>query len=288
MSSNYKINKIDLPTAKDIAYIDEGVGEKTILFIHGLASYGLSWQKNIEGLKENFRCIAIDLPGNGLSGRADYPYDIPFFSTVIQEFITALKLKNLCIAGHSMGGQIAINTLATHPQLADKLLLVAPAGFETFTALESSLYQATYHFFDYFSTEANSLKKSIRSSFYHYSSQADGMIDDLLAILAQYPIQEYRRMIELSIHGMLQHSVYHLLSSIVQSTLIVFGERDTLIPNRLIHPVNTRKIAEDGLRQLPNATLEMISSAGHFVQWEKAKEINNIITDFLQVPIPSH
>lgn len=281
MTKSYAVKKIDLPTAKGVAYIDEGSGSQTILFIHGLASYGLCWQKNIEQLKQNFRCIAIDLPGNGFSDRAAYAYDIPFFSTVIKEFITSLHLSNLCLAGHSMGGQIAINVIATYPSLADKLLLVAPAGFETFTSFESSMYQATYHFFDYFSTEANSLKKSIRSSFYHYSSQADGMIDELLAILATYPIKEYRRMIELCIHGMLQHPVFNLLSSIKQPTYVIFGERDTLIPNRLIHPVNTRKIGEEGVRQLPNGTLEMIGNAGHFVQWEKANEVNRLIAAFM-------
>lgn len=278
---SYAVKKIDLPTAKDIAYTDEGGGQQTILFIHGLASSGLCWQKNIERLKDNYRCVAIDLPGNGFSGRAEYPYGIQFFSEVIVEFITALHLHHLCLAGHSMGGQIAINVTAKWPKLIDKLLLIAPAGFETFTALESSVYQATYHFFDFFSTEANSLKKSIRSSFYHYSSQADGMIDELLAILETYPIKEYRRMIELCIHGMLQYPVFELLPSISQPVLVVFGERDTLIPNRLIHPVNTRKIGEEGVKQLQNGRLEMISSAGHFVQWEKAEDVNELIEVFL-------
>lgn len=62
-------------------YIDEGEGD-TFLFIHGLATYALSWRRNIDELKKSYRCIAVDLPGNGLSDRADYPYGISFFCCI--------------------------------------------------------------------------------------------------------------------------------------------------------------------------------------------------------------
>lgn len=278
----YEIRKTNLLSAFDVAYIDEGKGEWTILFIHGLASYGLSWQKNIESLKNNFRCIAMDLPGNGFSGRGDYPYSIHFFSTIVKEFIDSLDLDHLCIAGHSMGGQIALRTLIDHPSCASKMVLCAPAGFETFTPFELGLYQASFHFFDFFSSEENSLKKSIRSSFYSYNAQAEDMISNLVNILQHYPVKEYRKMIEQCIHGMLYEPVFEKLADIEQETLVIFGERDAMIPNRLIHPVNTRNIAEAGVRQMPHATLEMLGQCGHFVQWERAGDVNELITAFLK------
>ena len=43
----YPVKKIKLNDGKEIAYMDEGKGDQTILFIHGLGSYAPAWKKNI-------------------------------------------------------------------------------------------------------------------------------------------------------------------------------------------------------------------------------------------------
>lgn len=278
----YTVHYSKLGNGCNIAYVDEGVGEKTLLFIHGLATYGLSWKKNIEGLKKYYRCIAIDLPGNGLSDRGNFSYTISFFADCISEFIKKLGLKNVCLVGHSMGGQIAITTLLHDPACAEKLVLCAPAGFETFTPIEKDLYQRALQFFDLFSTEENSIKKAVHSSFYHSPTQGDEMIHDLTKILNSYPIHVYRSMIDACIAGMLNEPVFDKLHLIRQPTLVMYGERDALIPNKLLHPVGTRKIAEAGCAQMQNASLHMISQCGHFLQWEQADVTNAYIKEFLE------
>ncbi|HXS36191.1 MAG TPA: alpha/beta hydrolase [Flavipsychrobacter sp.] len=278
----YTNNYLKLSNGNNIAYIDEGEGDKTLLFIHGLASYSLSWKKNIEQLKNHFRCIAIDLPGNGMSDRGDFPYGINFFAGAVYDFIQKLGLKNLCLVGHSMGGQIAITMLLNAPHCANQLILCAPAGFEVFTPMEKSFYHSSIQLFDFFSSEENSLRKTIQSSFYHYPQQADEMADELVAILKTYPTRAYRDMIDKSIAGMLNEPVFNGLHLITQPTLVMFGERDALIPNRIIHPTTTKYIATEGAGKMPNATLKMISKCGHFLQWEKAGEVNDLIIEFLQ------
>src|SRR5690606_31135450 len=152
----------------------------------------------------------------------------------------------------------AIQFAARYPELLHKLILVAPAGFETFTAFEKQIYQTNIHFFNFFSSDENSLAKSIMSGFYHYTCQADILIKHLQAQLKNYPPQAFRKMIEKTVEGMLNEPVFHLLSQIYTSALVIFGERDSFIPNRLIHPFNTKKIAEQGVAALPDAILEMI------------------------------
>ena len=120
----YTIHGSRLSNGCNIAYIDEGKGPKTLLFIHGLATYSLSWRKNIEGLKNHYRCIAIDLPGNGLSDKGDYSYSISFFAEAIVEFIQNMGLKNVCLVGHSMGGQIAMTALINNPKCAERLIFM--------------------------------------------------------------------------------------------------------------------------------------------------------------------
>jgi Predicted hydrolases or acyltransferases (alpha/beta hydrolase superfamily) len=281
VNTPFPIHNIQLGNGCNITYVDEGKGPQTILFIHGLANYSMSWRKNIAALQSKFRCIAVDLPGNGFSDRGNFPYSISFFAACIYEMIERLRLNNLCIVGHSMGGQIAIRLLADHPDCAEKLVLCAPAGFETFTSFEKGMYHSAIGFFDMFSTEENSLRKSIYSSFYQQPSQGDDLIQELVDIMKAYPSRVYRNMIDACINAMLHEPVYEVLNTIQQPTLVLFGERDALIPNRLIHPVTTRQIALQGIQRLPNARLEMIERCGHFLQIEKADEVNELIASFI-------
>jgi pimeloyl-ACP methyl ester carboxylesterase len=276
----YTTHTIELQDC-NIAYIDEGSGPKVLLFIHGLAMFAPCWQKNIEYLKHHYRCIAIDLPGNGLSSRGDYPYGIAFFADTIYEFIQNLKLKEVCIVGHSMGGQIAMATLIRHSACADQLILCAPAGFEQFSPFEKTIYHTSLHLVDMFSTEENSLRHVTEMSFYHKPHQANELVNELIRIMHAHPIKEYCKMIEGCILGMVNEPVYEKLHYILQPTLIIFGENDALIPNKLIHHISTAELAETAARKLPGAELHLIRDCGHFLQWEKAEEVNKLIMHFL-------
>ncbi|MFZ1357436.1 MAG: alpha/beta hydrolase, partial [Saprospiraceae bacterium] len=68
---------------------------------------------------------------------------------------------------------------------------------------------------------------------------------------------------------------------IKQPVLAIYGENDNLIPNRYLNGGRTKDFAEKGIAQFPNGKLVMIPKAGHFVQWEKADEVNKFIREFL-------
>lgn len=267
--------------ALNIAYIDEGQGDKTILFVHGLGHSALGWVKNIEYLQKYYRCIAIDLPGNGLSSKGEYPYSMFFFAETIASFIKELKLTNVYLAGHSMGGQIAMTFAINHPGLIEGLILCAPAGFETFSEWEKSLYRNTMYFVDMVSNEETSLRKAIQNSFYIMPDNAPAFIQQLVDLMNLQDRSHYRYMIEQCISGMLEEQVYDKLGSIKIPVLVLFGERDNLIPNRFIHPVSTKKLATDVVAKFEHAQLEVISQCGHFIQWEKAPQVNSFMRDFL-------
>src|SRR5690554_6525675 len=137
----YDVQKVEISNGIEIAYMDEGQGSETIIMIHGLGSYAPAWKKTIEGLKENYRCIAIDLPGYGISTQGDFSGSMTFFADAVNEFAEALNLDNVVLAGHSMGGQFAIVAALKYPELVSKLVLVAPAGIETFSEGEKDWFR---------------------------------------------------------------------------------------------------------------------------------------------------
>ncbi|HVE60445.1 MAG TPA: alpha/beta fold hydrolase, partial [Chitinophagaceae bacterium] len=126
-----------------MAYVEKGKGE-TIICIHGLGGNLSHWQKNISELSAKFHCIAVDLPGYGHSDKS-FSTDkdqLQFYADAIQNFLEKRNLKRVVLAGHSMGGQIATILALQQPHLISKLILVAPAGLETFTEAEAKMMTA--------------------------------------------------------------------------------------------------------------------------------------------------
>ncbi|WP_118975122.1 alpha/beta fold hydrolase [Taibaiella koreensis] len=271
-----------LHDAIEVAYIDEGEGDSIILFVHGLGHSLLGWVRNIEYLKQYHRCIAIDLPGNGLSSTGSYPYSMHFFAEALFDFIQKKKLKHIYLAGHSMGGQICLTFAHLHPEMIKGLILCAPAGFETFNEWEKSLYRNTMYFVDLVSNEENSLRKAIQNSFYIMPDNAPAFTQQLVDLMKLQDRDHYRYMIDRCINAMLDEPVFDYLSAIARPVLILFGERDNLIPNRFIHPISTKKLAETAAERFQQAEVHIISQCGHFLQWEKAQLVNGHIRNFIQ------
>lgn len=262
----------------DLAYMEHGQGTKTILFIHGLANYAPVWKYQLKALGEQHRCIAIDLPGNGFSSRGDYPYTLFFYAECVVKFIEKLNLNNVYLCGHSMGGQIALIIALRYPHLLKKLLLVAPAGFEFFAPHEVMMMQQMLNMGNMFYADEYHLETAIKQSFFKTHAASNEIITDLKKMMQAHAIKDWRNMSLSGIHAMLNEQVQPYLSTIRTPTHAIFGERDALIPNTLIHFGETpESIAKKACALIPDSGYSIIAQAGHFVQIEKADEVNAIL-----------
>lgn len=280
---NPAIHYIELSDGMRIAYLEEGRSYKpTILFIHGLANAALVWQWNIQFLKEHFHCIAIDLPGNGHSGRGNFPYSINFYCQIIDEFMDALNLNSVVLCGHSMGGQVAIQSALNNPARIQQLILMAPAGFEYYTPEEAILFRSAITLGNFLNMDELHIAQSIQASFFRPNTTTQTIIDALNHFIRQNNRESYRRMLDLSIASMLEDQVFHKLKNIHCEVLVFFGEEDMLIPNRFLHPVSTLKIAEKACAQIIQVTLHSYPMTGHFVHIEQSLEVNATILKHLK------
>ncbi|MES2780576.1 MAG: alpha/beta hydrolase [Bacteroidota bacterium] len=268
-----------------IAYMDEGSGPQTLLFIHGLANYAPVWKYQIAELSKHNRCIAIDLPGNGYSSRGDYPYTVFFYAECVVRFIEKMELKNVVLTGHSMGGQIALIIALRYPHLIERLVLVAPAGLEYFAAHEVMMMNGMLNMGTLFYADEFHLESAIRQSFFNTQNESAIIIDELKTIMNAHSMKQWRDMSLASIKGMLNEQVQQYLPNITTPTCIIFGERDALIPNTIIHLGETpERIAKKAAALIPDASYHMVKQAGHFVQLEKAAEVNATIQAFINTP----
>lgn len=277
----YAVKKIQLSDDIEVAYVDEGRGEETIIFIHGLGSYLPAWKKNIEGLKGQYRCIAIDLPGYGKSSKGEYSGSLRFYAQVVAEMIDSLKLKNVTLAGHSMGGQISIIAGLGYPDKVQNLVLVAPAGFETFTKGQKQWFREVMTANGVKLTTAEQIKVNLAYNFYRLPKEAEFMITDRMNMRSAVDFDAYCYIIPKNVQGMVDDPVYDFLPQIKQPVLVIFGENDNLIPNRYLNPGTTEAVARDGAGRIPQSELHLLPKTGHFAQFESAGEVNRLIGEFL-------
>jgi pimeloyl-ACP methyl ester carboxylesterase len=278
----FAVQKVTLDNGMEIAYMDEGRGEQTLLFIHGLGSYAPAWKKNISSLSQSARCIAIDLPGYGKSSKGKYEASMSAFADVVQNFIEKLNLEKVTLVGHSMGGQISIMTALAYPDQIDQLILVAPAGFETFTPGQKQWFREVLTPRAVRLTSVDQIKSNIGWNFHDMPDDAFFMVSDRIAMRKAEGFGAYCYIIPECVRGMVDQPVFDYLNRIQQKTLVIFGENDNLIPNRFLNGGETADYARKGAEQIPNCQLEILSKAGHFVQFEKADRVNELIQGFLK------
>lgn len=117
-------------------YIEAGSGDPLIL-IHGggagANSYG-NWYGCMELFAKNFRVIAIDMLGFGLTDSPDpasFEYTHKTRYDHVAAFIRAMGFDKVTLVGNSMGGATSLGVAVEYPQLVDKLVLMGAAGVRT-------------------------------------------------------------------------------------------------------------------------------------------------------------
>ncbi|PTX44521.1 pimeloyl-ACP methyl ester carboxylesterase [Christiangramia gaetbulicola] len=269
--------------SETIAYADEGSGEETLLFVHGLSSNLDSWKKNIAGLSSDYRCIAIDLPGYGKSSRSKTDYSLSEYAGILNEIVEKMDLKNVVLAGHSMGGQIAMHSVLKYPETYKKLVLIAPAGIETFTAQEATIMKASYTPAMLVGASDEQVLANYKMNFYSFPEDAQAMVDDRIAMKSAEDFQDYAETVVNNIHAMLEEPVIDEIGKIEIPVLMIFGKNDMLIPNKYFHPSESiASLVKTSEEKFNNIAVKTIDEAGHFVNFEQSEKVNKEIRDFLE------
>lgn len=276
----YAVHQAAISENITLAYVDEGPKKApVILMVHGLGGYIKNWYPTIDGLKDSYRCIAIDLPGYGQSTMHAFAEDdyMAFFARTVDQFAKALKLKCVTLLGHSMGGQVSIVTALQHPRWLQRLILAAPAGFETFNELEGNAlkqYAAAPALMSH--TEAQ-VRAAYQANFVEMPPLAEEMIQDRLNAKKAPWFEAYAKVRERAVYGMLDHPVNQELENIKVPTHVIFGVKDMLIPNRFFHQaMTTEQVANIG-QKIPQVNIQLIEAAGHMLQMDQPDRFNQAI-----------
>ena len=109
---------------------ENNVVKKTVVLLHGYLETMYIWQQLTEKLQDKYRVIVMDLPGHGLTDSA--PADekgriinsMDFCADTVKALMDKINVREAYIAGHSMGGYIALICVHKYPELFKKLVLM--------------------------------------------------------------------------------------------------------------------------------------------------------------------
>ncbi len=108
-----------------IYYEQHGEAGPHLVLINGLGTSTWLWEKNIPALAKHFRVLAFDNRGAGYSDKPPGPYSIAQMSADLTGLMEYLGISRAHILGVSMGGYVAQEFALTHPEMVDRLVLVA-------------------------------------------------------------------------------------------------------------------------------------------------------------------
>ncbi len=113
-----------------IHFRDQGPHDAPVLvLLHGSNASLHTWLPWVQRLDTKYRMISLDLPGHGLTGAtSDGDYTRAGHVRFLHQFAHQLGLKKFALAGHSMGGAVALHFAAYYPDRVSHLILVDAAG----------------------------------------------------------------------------------------------------------------------------------------------------------------
>jgi pimeloyl-ACP methyl ester carboxylesterase len=115
-----------------IHFVDEAAGPKkpTIVFIHGFASSWVVWSQLMSALKEEYRVVALDLPGFGYSDKKPGDYSPQALADLVARFMEARSIPRAHVVAHSWGCSVALALALRHRARVQTLSLLGAWVFE--------------------------------------------------------------------------------------------------------------------------------------------------------------
>jgi pimeloyl-ACP methyl ester carboxylesterase len=250
-------------------YLTGGKGPAMVL-LHGFGGSKDNFTRMAARLSDDYKIIIPDLPGFGESTRnAAWNYAMPAQASRLHAFITALGIPSFHLAGNSMGGGIATEYAARHPERVKSLCLLAPAHVSS--APPSELFLMV----------ENGKNPFFVKDLEDYSELMKMVFADLPFI--PRPIRVYfaeqmrkdQKFLKQAMDDIIKtpYAVEKHICEYPGPVLAVWGDKD-----RILHPKGADILAE----KTPRIQKAIIKDCGHLPMLEKPQQTARIYDEFLK------
>ena len=243
---------------KNIFYqIKETKSERAIIFIHGSGGNSYIWNNQLAKLDTNSNLIAIDLPSHDQSDKFS-ELSLELYVDVVKTLVNNLNLKEVVLAGHSLGGAVIQSYYFTYPDNVAALILVGTGARLRVSPIILKSLQNDFQEF---------LKGLPIGAFYRRTSKelVNEYLTETSKIDPQVTYNDFKICDEFD--------AMDKMSLINVPCLIICGNDDKLTPPKYSNYFHEK---------LKTSELVIIDKASHMVMLEKPEEMNQAIEKFIK------
>ncbi|GAB4584110.1 alpha/beta fold hydrolase [Nocardia sp. IFM 10818] len=262
-----------------LRYHEAGSGAPLVL-LHGSGAGVSGWANfgaNLPVLARHFRCLILDQPGFGASGRPEvYERNYLRIATdAVLGLLDELGIEKAHLLGNSMGGGVATMTALDHPGRVDRLVLMAPGGVGV-NVLGPEPSEGIRRLMEYTMNPTDDRAMGfLRAMVFNEATLTEDLIANRLKAAADPRAQAALRDAYATFYNPKMAEPLPLwarLKGLQHEVLMLWGRDDRVTPvEGSLFPA----------RQLPNADLRIFSRCGHWVQVERKAAFERSVIDFL-------
>jgi pimeloyl-ACP methyl ester carboxylesterase len=260
---------------------DAGPAVGTIVWIHGLSGSWQNWLENMPFFAQRgYRCIAMDLPGFGASEMPAEKISIRGYGATVDALLRELGVTRATVVGNSMGGFIGLELAITFATWVERLVLVSAAGLSVehlrnehaLRLLRWTRY-VTMVGAGWLASKSDELARRPRSraAMFRIVAAHPGRLP--AALVAEQLRGSGKPGFVDAVDALTDYPIRDRLTEIKAPTLVVWGEKDPLVP--------VRDAWEFG-ELIHDSRVVVYADTGHVAMLERPAAFNALLADFLE------
>jgi pimeloyl-ACP methyl ester carboxylesterase len=239
---------------KNVRLLQGGIGPSAVFLHHSTGNPG--WLPIHELLAEKYSLTVPDLPGYGQSERPEWAREPRDVALLTNRILDKLGLRDVTLIGAGLGGFIAAEMAAANASRLKRLVLIGAAGLQPDEGEIAD--QMLVDFAEYmkagFSDDA-----AYEHVFGHTPEPAIASLWDFSReMTARITWKPY----------MFSRRLPRVLGEIEVPTLVIWGGNDRVVPI---------SCANQYVKGLASARLEVVAGAGHLVELEEPEKVASLI-----------
>ncbi len=268
-----------------VAYRRDGMGP-VLLFLHGIAGSSRTWVPAMRLLRQEYTVLAPDFLGHGESAKPLGDYSLGNQAAAVRDLLHVLGIERATVVGQSFGGGVAMQFAYQFPERCERLVLVDAGGLGRevswmlrLMTLPAAEYVMPVLFSGFVREQGDKVFAFLRDRGVQHPRATEmwGAYSSLTETDNRKAFVRTMRAV-IDPGGQSVSAVGRLYLAARMPTLIVWGERDAIIP--LIHAYKAHE-------SIPHSRLEIMEGVGHFPQAEDPVRFVEILLDFLHSTEPS-
>lgn len=248
----------------NINYKISGNGSQIVVILQGWGTSLDVYNSVADTINSEYRVIQFDFPGFGASDEPKEAWNVDAYADFFCKFMKKLRIKEATLIGHSFGGRVIIKLANRHnlPFEINKIVMIDSAGILPTKTTKQRLNIRKYKI----------LKKLLGVKWFSFLFPA--IVEEWRSRQGSADYRNATPIMRQCLVMAVNEDLTHLLNSIQQDTLLIWGDLDTATP------IGDAKKMEE---LIPNSGLVILEGTGHFSFLEKPDIFRNVMRNYFQI-----